>query len=68
MIAFVQPPGSHPGRVMFSIAFLDEVERGGVHSWHRDGDLLRHAGSDGHQVWRLATEPDGNWVWGVWPD
>lgn len=68
MIAFVQPPGSHPGRVMFSVRFLDDVTGGNVPSWQRDGDLLRYTGRDGHQVWRLASKPDGSWVWGAWPD
>lgn len=68
MIAFVQPPGSHPGRLMFSAEFLTDVTNGAVPSWSRDGDLLRHAGRDGTQVWRLASEPDGRWVWGMWPD
>lgn len=68
MIAYVQPPGSPPGRVMFHVRFLADVERDTVPSWRRDGDLLRHAGRNGHQVWRLAPEPDGQWVWGVWPD
>lgn len=68
MIAFVQPPGSHPGRVMFSVRFLAEVSVGGVPSWHRDGDLLRHTGRTGRQVWRLDPQTDGEWVWGAWPD
>lgn len=68
MIAFVQPPGSHPGRVMFSVKFLDDVTGGNVPCWQRDGDLLRYTGRDGRRVWRLASEPDGHWVWGAWPD